>query len=519
MSRLLDSWHACAFAAYPLLYVVAANALVYPIRRDAVLVTLAGIVAAVVVTLWALGRAWSSLPARANCLSLFLFACGCYPAIRPWLASGEAPPGAWRAAAYLVGAAGLAVGIVRPWRRHLHRSMPLTVMAAVLVLLNLWTLVVHSSGPRTRWEPAVAALAAVSLTSAASSAAPPERDVYLLIFDGLARADVLQDVYGLDVSRDVAAMQAQGFYLPARSRSNYAQTFLSIASILNLAYLDDVAQAMGESSHDRRPLKAAIGGNALMQLARRAGYRVVAIGSDYTATDTFAGADVCFCSRRGPTELQFAAMKATPLVDLRLYDWIAAARRRAVTDALADIERAAQLPGRKFVVAHIITPHPPFVIDHAGRPRTPPDGAPAIEGEWLSEAERATPGFSREYVAGYRDQSRFALDRVADLVGQALSRPGPRPAIVIVGDHGPALGLHFDDPTRTGMRERFGAFAAYHLPGDSAADLYPTMSVVNGARELANRYLNARLPRLADRVLFSTWPRPYRLLEQDGNAF
>jgi hypothetical protein len=54
-------------------------------------------------------------------------------------------------------------------------------------------------------------------------------------------------------------------------------------------------------------------------------------------------------------------------------------------------------------------------------------------------------------------------------------------------------------------------FAAYLLP-EAGAALYPTISPVNGARLVANRYLGIRLPLLPDRAFFSTWEKPYDLI-------
>jgi hypothetical protein len=183
-----------------------------------------------------------------------------------------------------------------------------------------------------------------------------------------------------------------------------------------------------------------------------------------------------------------------------------------VLNSFAEIERAAELPGRKFVVAHVITPHPPFVFNRDGRPRTPPGNMPFIDGEWLSQSMRAMPEFDLEYVRGYAEQIDFVTRRLSTLTDRLLAGRGPSPAIMIVGDHGPALDLDLFDLSATNMHERMSIFSAYHLPGQHDGALYPGISPVNGARAIADRYLGVHVPFLSERSEFSTFLRPYHFI-------
>ena len=76
----------------------------------------------------------------------------------------------------------------------------------------------------------------------------PERDIYYIVLDGFGRPDILQSHYGLDVTNFVAFLTARGFTVPPLAQSNYSQTFLSLASTLNLTYLDRLAETMGPSN-------------------------------------------------------------------------------------------------------------------------------------------------------------------------------------------------------------------------------------------------------------------------------
>jgi hypothetical protein len=268
-----------------------------------------------------------------------------------------------------------------------------------------------------------------------------------------------------------------------------------------MVYLDRLAAEVGEDSRDRRPLHDLITANALMDAARAAGYRIVGIGSDYSATDRFDNADVCFCEQRGLRELEQVALGLTPFGALPLERWTVDAHRHKILDSFAALDRSASIPGPKLVFAHIVAPHPPFVFGPAGEHREP-SSVGFFDGDHFE-------GAPEEYVAGYRDQVQFVTRQVTVLVESLLSRPGVPPAIVLHGDHGPGSMLRWNDPARTDMRERMSIFAAYLLPGDPEVAISASITPITGVRTLATRYLGVNLPPLPDRSFFSTWERPY----------
>ena len=496
-------------ASYPVVRVVAANADIYPIDTAIVARALMIVFGLTSCALWLVGRIGWSLSARAAWLSTFLLLSAFYTVFASVLPLRMYGGHTGAASAYVVGCLIIASMVVRPWRRQVSRlTIPLAVIAIVLIVPNAVAILRGAAAPATTWAGAVDRLTTLPPTKGLRAG----RDVYFIILDGFARPDVLDQQFGLDVTPFVASLRAQGFYVPTRSRSNYSQTFLAVSSMLNMQYLDEIATAMGTSSQDRRPLKTAIERNALMRLAKRAGYTVTVVGSDYTATDSFPLADQCLCATPGPHELEFGALRLLPLADLGLDQIASAVRRRKVLDSFEAVEHFGNAQAHHFVVVHILSPHPPFVLDREGGSRMPAPGAPFIAGEWLPQSERMRPEFDAEYVQGYSEQVRFIAARVQKLVGVLLDRGRPAPAIVIVGDHGSARRLDLIDPAKTDMHERMSIFSAYYLPDSEGAALYPEISPINGARALAMRYLGADIAFLPEASLFSTFHRPYELV-------
>jgi hypothetical protein len=161
--------------------------------------------------------------------------------------------------------------------------------------------------------------------------------------------------------------------------------------------------------------------NALMRIAREAGYTTIGIGSDYDATRQIDRADVCRCDQHGLDQLERAVLKWTPLVVL--LRWTHGAHRRTVLESFQALEQRAPSTKPMFVFAHIISPHPPFVFGPDGSPRQ----SSGMSGEFFDGDE--FNGSRREYVDGYRDQVRFVTGRLMAFIEKTLRRSGPSPAI------------------------------------------------------------------------------------------
>lgn len=505
--RVLACTPVFGFAAYPIVFLLSTNVGVLPVDGTAVarsLVVACGGAAALLLLLSLLPWDFDARAAWAGVI-LLLFAFYQPVLIGAALAGWRvAPYSALTAAAFVAGAVAFATMVVRPWQRRPRNPLALNAALVVLLGINVHNVLADGGAASAdRWRPVVDAQIARVLDHQSPGA--PERDIYYLVLDGFGRADVLESHYELDITPFVDFLATNGFQVPHAARSNYSQTFLSLASALNLSYLDDLAGVVGKTSRDRRPLKYLIDRNALMRAAKAAGYRVVSIGSAYSATQTIDIADVCICDRQGFAELEYEALVSTPLAPLPLARWTYDAHRRKILDALAAVEGLALVPGRKFVFAHVIAPHPPFVFDAEGQARRPRRPFNFGDGDHFQ-------GTRAEYVEGYRDQTRYLVGRLTRLVDRLIQQPGPAPVIVVHGDHGPGSNLRWSSASDSDFEERMSIFAAYAFPGEPRPRLHPGTTPVNAARLLARRYLGVNAPEVPDISSFSTWDEPYRFI-------
>jgi hypothetical protein len=503
--KIAPALPAFLLSALPLSNAVSANFGVNPINWAVVFRLLLIGFAVTTMLLLALRPLVRDLIARAVFVSVFFLVMSFYGFVvftgrsRGWnLAPGE--PGV--AAAYTGLSLVIALLFARPWKRGRRDPIALTMVSIAVLGMNAFALMSHTAKAASAdWRNGADRLTAQVATSRA--AAPPSRNIYYIVVDAFGRADTVNRFYGADLSGFMDFLRSRGFFVAEQARSNYAQTYLALAALMNLRYLDPLVAAVGQDAGDYLPLYYVIQKNALMDLARRAGYQVVGIGSDYEATMTFPNADRCYCERSGLDDYTQTVIAATPLAALlgkRPY----AAHRDKVLKSFDAVEAQDSSSGPQFVFAHILSPHPPFIFSTDGLFRPPRRMFALSDGSDF-------PGSREDYVRGYHDQVLFVAKRLTALVDSILARPGPKPVIIMHGDHGPGSMLQWEDAAATNMTERMDIFAAYYFP-DGGTELYPSITPVNGARALANQYLGAHLPMLPDRTMFSTGSHPYRFI-------
>jgi hypothetical protein len=369
-----------------------------------------------------------------------------------------------------------------------------TIAAAFLISTATW--------PRPSWVVVVDRMIA-----AAQSVELPDGherpDIYYVVLDGMARADVLDRLFAVNAAPAIAELEALGVQVPRRSRSNYSMTQLSLASSLNMQYLTPLSAAVADKN-DRRPLHQLTARGGVMALLKRHGYEFVVVGSAALIAFQHADADRCLCSLPdGPTELEHAWLSRTPVRGRYLDRAALGAHRRKVLHSLELIE-SVRSDRPMFVMAHLMVPHPPFVFAATGMERMGQDRYSFSDGDHF-------PGSRGEYLAGYRAQATFVLRRVVELIERLAAR-SPRSVIIVHSDHGSGLGLVNNDASRTDSSERFAIFSAYYA-GRRDATVPDDISPVNALRWALNAGLGAELPLLPNRSYVSDYIRPYQWRE------
>lgn len=316
-------------------------------------------------------------------------------------------------------------------------------------------------------------------------------DIYYIVLDEYGRADALAERYGYDNSGFTAALAERGFYVADAAHSNYALTFLSLASSLNMRYLDEVA----EQSSSEAVYFSLVDQNEVAQVLKAAGYRYVHVNSGWGPTDRPQGADVVV-PHRGVDEYNFAGvLYRTTMLNAFYPAVMSSQHRQVILEDFEQIGEVASMERPTFTLAHLLTPHPPYVFRADGSP-VPASEVGRMMCCWWANA------FNDAYV----EQVQFTNTQVLALVDRILADSDQPPIIILQGDHGTKPQ---DVPDFEGVaRERLSIFSAYYLPGEGEEALYPSITPVNTFRVIFDTYLGTELGLLEDHSYLSGYAQP-----------
>lgn len=326
--------------------------------------------------------------------------------------------------------------------------------------------------------------------------AAPLRDIYFLVVEDYGAPRPLNEYLNITDDGFFDWLDSGGFTVLRDTRSNYGRTPHSLASQMNMTYLDEVAEAMGPNSDRYGPLVEMIRDPEVAAFLQARGYVFAQVGSQWYLTATSDVADVN--PQFAETSDFWAALSEStilpPIDDLLGFEDQLSPRRRVYQAAqwtLGTFPAVAELAGPKFVFWHFYLPHHPFVVDAAG------NYVPDDEDETRPELDRR------------RTQWAYVDREMTKLISSLLDGPEEtRPIIIVTTDEGPTP-HHMPhsngeiDWTRASdaeLDQKFGIFAAYYLPGVNSACLYPTMSSVNTFRLIFDLYFDANLGLLPDRT-------------------
>ena len=117
-------------------------------------------------------------------------------------------------------------------------------------------------------------------------------NVYYIILDEYTSSEVLKDIFDFDNQDFISQLSARGFHVTENSHSNYASTFLSLTSSLNMEYVNYLTDAVGVDSSDRKISYQLYSDNNIMNIFKSLNYTLITSHpfSDYL---TLSGYEVC----------------------------------------------------------------------------------------------------------------------------------------------------------------------------------------------------------------------------------
>ena len=333
-----------------------------------------------------------------------------------------------------------------------------------------------------------------------------DRDIYYIVMDGYGREDFLESRFDYDNSGFIKELQELGFEFPMCTQSNYDTTVYSMISSLNMDYLTNLPIPIKDSTiPDDKLLAPHIQHSVVRKKFEELGFTTVTFKAIYPFLDTDdtdiyydfeqssdrkdklvtenfqylffktnvmrlvieifeASPEYIFVEEASPFQV-YVAKILTPRMKLfrtRLFK-----QYEQNLYAFERLEEMPELPGNKFVYAHLFSTHQPFVFTESGQVRWP-----VLE---TSEA--------------YVDQISYSNSRIIKIVNMIIDKSNIPPVIVLQGDH--SWGSDVD---------RNLILNAYYLPEGGNEQVTADFSPVNTFRLIFNTYFGGNyeiLPNIA----------------------
>lgn len=322
-------------------------------------------------------------------------------------------------------------------------------------------------------------------------------DIYYLILDGLGRADVLEEIYDLDISGFTDTLTKEGFVVADRALSSHPMTWLSIPAVFDQQYQAYPGPRGRPATHSQTNQIMAGDSRTHQELAGQ-GYRFVIATEgrgQLCNLDLSPIQELATCLVKGDS-LSAAIRERlgwlTPLHGLAnrgilpgaVGRWLAAedlrwtdGKQGGGTFMTDDVLRAVnsvkeehtQVP--VFVVAHMMYPHPPYTLNSECGPSSHDTFSPSVAA-W-------------DDLVGLQ----MGVDCTKQQVLRLIDSVDTDAVIVVQSDHGPGYGSLLVE-SGTSLEEtpikdlwvRASVFSAVRLPERCRSQVSDTYAGVNTFR-------------------------------------
>jgi len=347
-----------------------------------------------------------------------------------------------------------------------------------------------------------------------------KRDIYYLIFDQYARGDILKKNYDYDNSHFIKLLENKGFYVAKGSYSNYPHTRHSLASSLNMEYINYLTEQQRGKGNWPMALHKLIRKNKVVKYLKSIDYHFINLGF----FDIEAGLLSRNINKEFSNEINRTLANKTTIMQI-LYDKSILpiilrnivnkhvvesvivnksrlSKRENILRKLNKLNEIADIEEPTFTILHLLIPyHSPFVFDS--------------NGNFVSlEKEK-----SKTYKYNYLEQLQFVNNKILEFIEIIVEKSNPKPIIIIQSDEGSyPKGYNYVEHNLSKysgeiLRHKFAIFNAYYLPDVDKTSLYPSITPVNTFRLIFKLYFDEEYDLLPDKHYNTNYANFYRFLD------
>lgn len=313
-------------------------------------------------------------------------------------------------------------------------------------------------------------------------------NIYFLVFDRYANKDSLQNYYNYDNTEFLNKLEDKNFTVVDKSYANYLKTSHSLTATLNMSYINNLSEVLGEKSKKTQTLYELIEDNLVQEILQDNGYKFYHLGSWWTATRENDNADYNYnhsLMSEFSYNLYVNTLFEPPLRITGIYNAYRESWER-VNLKFEELEQISNYDHKKYVFAHFLVPHPPYIFN--------------AEGEFLKDQDLLTKTNAQKYI----DQLIFTNSRILQLVDN-IQKNDPNSIILIQADEGPfpdeyeenEVSFDWSSATQDQINEKMGILNAYYFP--NLENPIKINTPVNNFRYIFNEYFGTDLELLEDK--------------------
>ncbi len=309
-------------------------------------------------------------------------------------------------------------------------------------------------------------------------------DVYLIILDGYAGKESLEQDFAFDNSKFLDFLKDSDFYISEKNFSNYQWSNLSMNSFLNMNYLDDYPNY---SVGDYLLLRDLYSNNLVMKTFQKNGYDTFFIDGGAPFREIHVSTKtLCHATDNGLLQ----NLIDTSMISLVSKKFSTISWNEIRTCAFEELEKISnQTENPKFTYVHLNLPHHPYNYDE--------------NGNLVEFNETAEEIGEHESNKRYVNQLRVTNEKISEVIPTIISSSKITPIIIIASDHGWAFAHHFESPLEKNeefLIQRYSNFQAFYPARNT--DSYYDITSVNIFRQIFNDNFGTDLELEENRAIF-----------------
>jgi hypothetical protein len=323
-------------------------------------------------------------------------------------------------------------------------------------------------------------------------------DIFYIVFDSYTSSESLLSDFNYSNAELDSFLEKKGFFISRHANSNYPITPFSVASALNMNYLDSKLITNEATAKLMLQGVASVYKSKIPQILKDLGYEIYnysvfnlkgypAASEAYFKTlserlideQTLVGRFKHYLLWNFTLRNLHGGITKAPKILIRQRDNYI---KDYVTNNLDSLESTADRNGivPKFVYCHIMLPHEPYYYKR--------------DGNFWPDSMLLQSGNPKEKFLEQTIYSNSVIERITNILTQNRSRPY---VIILQGDHG-----FRDFDTKLEKNKIFKILNTYYFSDRNYDLLYDSISPVNSFRVVLNKYFDQQYKLLADSSVY-----------------